>query len=104
MRGMIRSFTIVSLAAILAGCASPAFLGERSQVVTEAGSTFRVYMRSGSGEVEAHRVSPELLPSRSLVLAKAEQAIAIATGCDIIPGTMEGDQAIIKAEVDCVLP
>ena len=88
----------------LAACASPGFLGQPSQVVTEAGSSFRVYMRSGTRNVEAHRISPELLPSRSLVLAKAVSAIEFATGCGVVPGSVEGDQAIIKAEVDCLLP
>lgn len=101
---MTKPIAIFALFAFLAGCASPAYLGERSQLVTEAGSSFRVYMRSGSGDVEAHRVSPELLPSRALVLVKAEEAIAFATGCRVIPGTMEGDQAIVRAEVDCILP
>lgn len=89
---------------ILSACASPGFLGQPSEVVTEAGSSFRVYMRSGTGMVEAHRISPELLPSRSLVLAKAERAIADATGCLVIPGSLKGDQAILSAEVDCILP
>ena len=88
----------------LAACASPGFQGQPSQVVTEAGSSFRVYMRSGTRNVEAHRISPELLPSRSLVLAKAVSAIEFATGCGVVPGAVEGDQAIIKAEGDCLLP
>ena len=89
---------------VLAACSSPRFLGEPSEVVTEAGSSFRVYMRRASREVEAHRISPELLPSRSLVLAKAVSAIEYATGCGVVPGSVEGDQAIIRAEVDCLLP
>jgi hypothetical protein len=95
--------TFVS-AAILAGCASPAYLGAPSQVITKSGSTFRVYMRSGTDTVEAHRINPELLPSRSLILAKAEEAISYATGCRVVPGTMEGDPAIVSARVDCILP
>ncbi len=89
---------------MLAACASPGFLDEPSQVVTETGSSFRVYMRRGTDQVEAHRISPELLPSRSLVLAKAVQSIEYATGCGVRPGSLDGDQAIVRAEVDCILP
>ena len=91
---MIRTIAPIAFAVVLTACASPGFLGERSQVVTEAGSSFRVYMRSGTGMVQAHRISPELLPSKSLVLVKAGRAIEYATGCGMVPGSVEGDQAI----------
>ncbi len=101
---MFRNCSSIAVTALLAACASPGFLGEPSEVVTEAGSSFRVYMRSGTGMVQAHRISPELLPSKSLVLLKAGRAIEFATGCGVVPGSVEGDQAIISAEVDCNLP
>lgn len=64
---------------------------------------FRIYMQHGSRGVEAHRVSLEALPSLVLTFEKAYRAIEIATGCHIIPNSMTGDQAIIRAKVDCLL-
>ena len=97
-------FRILSLLVVLSACASPSFLGEPSATVDVAGSTFRVYMQSGTGMVEAHRISFEALPSRSLTLNRAARAVEIATGCGIRNGTLTGDQAIVTAEVDCILP
>lgn len=88
---------------VLAGCASPAFLNQPTREVTVDDSVFRVYMRSGTSEVEAHRISFEMLPSRVLTYARAHQAITQATGCNVIEGSLAGDQAIIRASVDCVL-
>lgn len=78
--------------------------GQPMRSVTVAGSTFNVYMRSGSKTVEVHRVSFEALPGRRLVLSKAKRAIEIATGCQVRKGSLKGDQAIIKAKVNCTLP
>jgi len=79
-------------------------LGQPMQVVTIADSSFKVYMASGSSRVEVHRISFEPLPGKRLILAKAMRAIEIATGCEVQGRSLEGDQAIIKAQVDCVLP
>lgn len=89
---------------LVAGCASAGMQRQPMQVVDVAGSTFRVYMKSGSNLVEVHRVSPEALPSRFLTLANAERAIEIATGCGLKDGSLRGDQAIVVAKVDCELP
>lgn len=79
-------------------------LGQPVQEVTVSGSKFRIYMRSGTSRVEAHRVSFEPLPSKVLILTKAVRAIEIATGCNVEKNGFSGDQAIIKARVDCRLP
>lgn len=67
--------------------------------VIAGGSRFSVW-RVGE-EVEVLRTSPEALPRLSVVLARAEQAIVLATGCAVRAGTMIGDQALIKARLDC---
>ncbi|NKW71846.1 hypothetical protein HGD85_02505 [Rhodobacteraceae bacterium R_SAG10] len=69
--------------------------------VTIDGSRFRVFMPIGSGPIEAHRISAEMLPSLVLTLAKAYRAIETATGCTVVAGSLQGDQAIILADVDC---
>ncbi|MEE9427287.1 MAG: hypothetical protein V3V25_03975 [Paracoccaceae bacterium] len=102
---MKRIFIILVLAiGGLGGCASAGFLGQPMQPITVAGSTFNVYMRSGTSQVEAHRVSFEMLPSLVITLTNAHRAIEVATGCRVESGSLQGEQAIIKARVDCLLP
>jgi len=99
---MKRVLAIVFLNVV--GCSSPGFLGQPQKDIEVGGSLFRVYMRSGTEQVEVHRISIEPLPSKSLTLRNAARAIEIATGCSLDDGSLEGDQAIINAEVDCILP
>ena len=79
----------------------PAFIGQPVREVTIDGSRFRVFMPIGSGPIEAHRISAEMLPSLVLALEKAYRAIETATGCTVVAGSLQGDQAIILADVDC---
>jgi len=101
---MIKTLAILLCALILTACASMSMQGQPMKQIVVAESTFNVYMRSDTDLVEAHRVSVEPLPSKLLTLSKAVRAIELATGCRLKDGTLEGDQAIIKAKVDCVLP
>lgn len=101
MRFHLIAPTILALAAGLAGCASPSpqmMSGERHEIVI-AGSAFTVF-RKGD-DVEVYRTSPEMVPSRSEVLAKAEQAIRLATGCAVEHGSLVGDAALMKARLSC---
>lgn len=92
---------ILAFAASLAGCASPSprmMSGDRHEIVI-AGTAFTVF-RKGD-EVEVYRTSPQMLPSRSEVFAKAEKAIRRATGCAVQDGSLVGDAALMKAKVTC---
>ena len=80
---------------------SPALLGAQEKEVTVETSRFRVFHYPGGSQAEAHRVSLEPLPSLVETLAKAHQAIEIATGCSVRSGSLYGNQAIIEAEVNC---
>jgi hypothetical protein len=90
----------------LAGCDSPGpgFSGGMAREVVVDGSRFRVFVPPGGSVVQAHRVSFEMLPSLSATFEKAYRAIEQATGCKVLDGSLRGDQAIILAEVDCVVP
>ncbi len=68
-------------------------------MVEIGGSRFAVYRRDN--KVEVYRISREMLPRRSEVLAKAELAIRQATGCDIRKNSLKGDQALMKATLAC---
>ena len=88
---------------IVSACDGPSlgFIGQPVRKISIDDSRFRVFMPVGSGRVEAHRISPELLPSLVLTLEKAYRAIEAATGCVVVPGSLRGDQAIVLARVDC---
>ena len=91
---------------IAAACDGPSlqFVGQPVHEVTVDDRHFRVFMQSGSGQVEAHRIGAEPLPSLVLTLEKAHCAIEAATGCAVVSRSLWGDQAIILAEADCSLP
>lgn len=74
--------------------------GVRATQIEVAGSKFAV--RRTGDRIEALRISPEAGPSRSETLRKASIAILGATGCGIRTGSLSGDQAVIRAELDCV--
>jgi hypothetical protein len=91
----------LSVFVALAACDSPSprmMSGERHEAVI-AGSAFTVY-RKGD-EVEVYRTTPEMLPRLSEVFAKAEQAIRQTTGCAVKDGSLVGDAALMRAELDC---
>jgi len=86
---------------VLAGCnsPSPSMLGAPMAEVEIAGSRFAV-RRSGD-RIEAMRLSPELSPNKRATALKAAVAIEQLTGCRIRPGSVSGDQAMVRAELDC---
>ena len=73
------------------------------QPVVVEGATFRIFRQMGGGDrVEAHRINVMVPPpSRTAIVAKAAIAITRATGCPIKAGSLIGDQALVKAELDC---
>ncbi len=91
---------------LVSGCdsASPMFIGGSVKEIEVEESQFRVFMQRGGNAIEAHRVSVEPLPSLVLTLDKAYRAIELATGCGVVDGSLRGDQAIILADVNCMLP
>lgn len=70
-----------------------------SREVVVDGARFRVDMAAGMAE--AHRLGLDLRLARGPMVRRGELAILRATGCPIRPGTLEGDQAIVRAELDC---
>lgn len=90
---------ILAIVLILAGCDSPslAFQDVPARSVTIEDSTFSVRVKDD--RAEAMRVSREWLPRESVVMQRASRAIANVSGCDI--KKMDGDQAIIRARLNC---
>ncbi len=83
---------------IVAGCDSPSIgmHGIPARKVTVGGSQFSVY--SDGRKVEAIRTNTEY--SRG-IMARGHEAIEKATGCTIVPGTFDGDPALMRAEIAC---
>ncbi|MEJ2031213.1 MAG: hypothetical protein P8X66_15500 [Maritimibacter sp.] len=86
---------------LLAGCDSPSprFMRAQRFEARAGGSSFTIYIRAG--EAEIYRISPEPLPSRSATFAKAVQAVRAATPSAVVDGSMEGDAALMTAQVRC---
>ncbi len=97
----MRILIALACALVLAGCTSPSprFAGTARQEVSVEGSRFIVFHRGD--EVEVHRVSPEFLPRQRDVFLRAIMAIETVTGCALRPRSLTGDQAILRASVDC---
>ena len=90
-----------ALAAGLAACDSPSprFSGLAARQVLVDGSRFSV--RSTAHEAEAIRLSRELKPERGPTVLKGAKAIVLASGCKLVPGTLDGDTNIVRADIDC---
>lgn len=99
---LAQSLVLLGLSA-LAACDSPSpqFM-HRDTATTRIeveGSTFSVHQRENW--VEVYRVGFEALPRVPVILARAKVAIEQATGCKVVKGSLTGDQAIQRAEIDC---
>ncbi len=62
---------------------------------------FRFAVRATRFEAEAIRIGPEWPPKRADVVYKGAKAIVLASGCAVIPKTLEGDENIVRADLDC---
>jgi hypothetical protein len=89
---------------LLSACtsASLSMLSIEPVDITFENSKFRIWADTGSGRVEAHRISVEMPPpGRRATLARGLRAIEQATGCAVRAGSLVGDQAIMTAEINC---
>jgi len=92
---------LILVVLMLAGCDSPgpgfgALPGTR---VTVKGSTFAV--RRNGGTAQAIRLNAE---RRDGGMARGARAIELGTGCQIRPGTLSGDPAVVYARLSCASP
>jgi len=85
----------------LSACDSPslAFQGQPATQLEMDGFTFSVRQRGD--KAEAMRINRVWRPSETAVLAAAEKAIRLVTGCDIAKNGLHGDQAIVQAHLAC---
>jgi len=86
---------------ILAGCDSPSptMRGAVIQRVEVGGSLFSVHILGN--RAEAIRLNPETGRRARGVMARGFTAIEQASGCAIVPGSFDGDPALMRARVAC---
>ncbi|SMX30775.1 hypothetical protein [Actibacterium lipolyticum] len=87
---------------LLAACDSPSvgLINAPSRQVQIENSTFVVHF---NGErAEAIRTNFEFGKEARGVMGRGYRAIELATGCQIVPRSFEGDPALMKAKLACV--
>ncbi|KCV82199.1 hypothetical protein ATO10_07412 [Actibacterium atlanticum] len=89
---------IIGVCLGLAACNSPGreMWGVAPVQVTVDGSTFSVYIHNG--QAEAIRTNFEY---RKGILERGHTAIERASGCEIVPGSFDGDPARMVAKLHC---
>ena len=92
---------LVAFALGLAACDSPsvAFQDVAERRVKVDGFHFSV--RATRYEAEAIRLGLERPPKRADVVFKGAKAMVIASGCAVVPKSLEGDENIVRADLDC---
>ncbi len=103
MKPILSRAAFLATGLLVAACDSPSpqFMSSDTSVkkVTVEGSTFSIHRRENW--VEVYRTSFEALPRIPVILSRAKIAIEQATGCQVVEGSLSGDQAIQRAEIDC---
>lgn len=96
----MRLFWLVSVV-LMAGCDTPdmAMHGIPARHVTVENSQFSVYV--DGTKAEAIRTNFERGRDAQGIMARGFRAIETASGCEIVPGTYDGDPARMTATLFC---
>ena len=73
--------------------------GATKTVVQVEQSTFSVYQLGD--RVEVIRTNIEYGRDAKGIMERAIAAIPLATGCEVVPGSLDGDPALLTAKVHC---
>lgn len=86
---------------LFAGCNTPplGFAGVPATQIDVERSTFDVRIKGD--KAHALRVNAEFASNLAAVAPRAKIAIEEVSGCQIIPGTLNGDQIFITAALSC---
>ncbi|MHC0051896.1 hypothetical protein [Actibacterium sp. D379-3] len=86
---------------LMAGCDSPAVTmhGVPARQVSVDNSRFSVYVQGN--RAEAIRTNVEYGRGARGIMARSYRAIELASGCQIVPGTFDGDPARMTANIAC---
>jgi len=87
-----------------AGCDTPHplsdFAGIPPSRVTVQGSVFSVRVAGEAAQAVRTNFDARAWLGREIV-PRAGIAMETASGCDVVPGTLRGDAAVIEARLDC---
>lgn len=85
----------------LAACSTPGLKmrGAKVSRVEVGVSTFDVYVLGD--KARAVRVNFETGRRARGIMARGFQAIELGSGCQIVPGTYDGDPALMQAQIFC---
>ncbi|KAJ56951.1 hypothetical protein ACMU_00225 [Actibacterium mucosum KCTC 23349] len=97
----MRKLVILGVTLAVTACASPQLQGSVSRNVDVENSSFRVFFNRH--KAEATRTNLEFGPNSNGIMQRGYRAIQLATGCEIVPGTFDGDPALMRAELFCPL-
>ncbi|MCV2881632.1 hypothetical protein [Actibacterium sp. XHP0104] len=91
----------LGLAILLAGCAVPGrdMLGVPGQDIEVQGSRFTVFVQGN--RAEAIRRNFEYGVGHTGIMERGYIAIQAVSGCDIVPGSYDGDPARMVARLAC---
>ncbi len=92
-------YLVISLLFLLAACTGGQghFAGAKLTRVSLEGAVFEVRLRGNLAE--AIRINPQYAPRLGPLRALAEEAMAVASGCEVT--TVLGDQAVMIGVLDC---
>lgn len=86
---------------LFAGCNTPplGFAGVSATQIDVERSTFDVRIKGD--QAHALRVNAEFAPNFAAVAPRAQMAIEKVSGCQVISGTLRGDQISMTAALSC---
>ncbi|MGI3185288.1 hypothetical protein [Nioella aestuarii] len=93
--------TVLLLILLLAACDSPApaMMGADATRVTIDGVDFTIRIRGDRAEAIRTNMMPN--PSIGSIYPRALQAMEGVSDCSVIEGSLRGDVAVMRADLDC---
>lgn len=99
---------ILALLLLVAACASPGHRYWRAAPVEQVidGRRYVVYTRENPRSanrpyVQVIRMGYARRPEHMAIIDAMQQAAVQATGCPLVPGSVQGDSGVIEARLDC---
>ena len=95
-------FRWIILSLLAFNASSFEFSGVPAQQVIVGKSVFD--LRMVGGRAEAIRINREWAPNLNYTAARFARAFEAASGCELRPNSMQGDQVVMQARLKCDVP
>lgn len=93
---------------LVAACDSPdrAFWGAEAQRITLDGRVYAVHLRRDATRPQAQviRLGHARRPDHAAILEAMPRAAELASGCAVIPGSLQGDSGVMTMRLRCPAP